>query len=92
MPAFFSELFPANLRYTGVACAREFGAIAGGVISLIAAALSAAYASAMPVAIFVIFMCVVTSSPSCWHRKRAAKSMQYEREFFEVYRFSKVGL
>jgi hypothetical protein len=29
-PAFFSELFPANLRYTGVAGAREFGAIAGG--------------------------------------------------------------
>jgi MFS family permease len=59
-PAFFSELFPANLRYTGVAGAREFGAIAGGAIPLIAAALSAAYASAMPVAIFVICMCVVT--------------------------------
>jgi MHS family shikimate/dehydroshikimate transporter-like MFS transporter len=59
-PAFFSELFPANLRYTGVAGAREFGAIAGGAIPLIAAALSAAYASATPVAIFVICMCLVT--------------------------------
>jgi MFS family permease len=59
-PAFFSELFPANLRYTGVAGAREFGAIAGGAIPLIATALVAAYASATPVAIFVICMCVVT--------------------------------
>jgi hypothetical protein len=59
-PAFFSELFPANLRYTGVAGAREFGAIAGGAIPLIATALIAAYASATPVVIFVICMCVVT--------------------------------
>jgi len=59
-PAFFSELFPANVRYTGVAGAREFGAIAGGAIPLIAAALSAAYPSPTPVAIFVICMCVVT--------------------------------
>lgn len=59
-PAFFSELFPANVRYTGVAGAREFGAIAGGAIPLIAAALSTAYASATPVALFVICMCVVT--------------------------------
>jgi len=59
-PAFFSELFPANVRYTGVAGAREFGAIAGGAIPLIAAALSAAYASAMPVALFVMGMCAIT--------------------------------
>lgn len=59
-PAFFSELFPANLRYTGVAGAREFGAIAGGLIPLIATALSAAYASATPVAVFVMCMCAVT--------------------------------
>ena len=43
-----------------LAGAREFGAIAGGAIPLIAAALSAAYASALPVAIFVICMCLVT--------------------------------
>jgi len=59
-PAFFSELFPPQLRYTGVAGAREFGAIAGGAVPLIAAALTAAYASATPVAIFVICMCLVT--------------------------------
>jgi MFS transporter, MHS family, shikimate and dehydroshikimate transport protein len=59
-PAFFSELFPANLRYTGVAGAREFGAIAGGAIPLIATALSASYGSATPVALFVICMCAVT--------------------------------
>ena len=59
-PAFFSELFPANVRFTGVAGAREFGAIAGGLIPLIATALIAAYASATPVAIFVICMCAVT--------------------------------
>jgi MHS family shikimate/dehydroshikimate transporter-like MFS transporter len=59
-PAFFSELFPPHIRYTGVAGAREFGAIAGGAIPLIAAALTAAYSTAMPVAIFVICMCLVT--------------------------------
>src|SRR5262249_47576159 len=50
-PAFFSELFSANVRYTGVAGAREFGAIAGGAIPLIATALAAAYGSATPVAL-----------------------------------------
>lgn len=59
-PAFFSELFPPHLRYTGVAGAREFGAIAGGAIPLIAAALSAAYASTMPLAVFVMCMCLVS--------------------------------
>lgn len=59
-PAFFSELFPPHVRYTGVAGAREFGAIAGGAIPLIAAALTAAYSSATPVAVFVICMCLVT--------------------------------
>jgi len=59
-PAFFSELFPAHLRYTGVAGAREFGAIAGGVIPLIAAALSAAYSTAMPIAVLIMAICLVT--------------------------------
>jgi MFS transporter, MHS family, shikimate and dehydroshikimate transport protein len=59
-PAFFSELFPPHVRYTGVAGAREFGAIAGGAIPLVAAALAAAYSSATPVAVFVICMCLVT--------------------------------
>jgi MFS transporter, MHS family, shikimate and dehydroshikimate transport protein len=59
-PAFFSELFPPHVRYTGVAGAREFGAIAGGAIPLAAAALAAAYSSATPVAVLVICMCLVT--------------------------------
>jgi hypothetical protein len=48
------------VRFTGVAGAREFGAIAGGAIPLVAAALSASYGSATPVAILVICMCAVT--------------------------------
>jgi MFS transporter, MHS family, shikimate and dehydroshikimate transport protein len=59
-PAFFSELSPPHVRYTGVAGAREFGAIAGGTIPLVAAALTAAYPTATPIAIFVICMCAVT--------------------------------
>jgi MFS family permease len=65
-PAFFAELFPSRLRYTGVAGAREFGAIAGGVTPLIAAALIAAYSSAMAVAVFVICMCAVTVAAVLW--------------------------
>jgi MFS transporter, MHS family, shikimate and dehydroshikimate transport protein len=65
-PAFFSELFPPHVRYTGVAGAREFGAIAGGAIPLIAAALAAAYSSATPVAVFVICMCLVTVVAVAW--------------------------
>jgi hypothetical protein len=59
-PAFFSELFQAHVRYSGVAGGREFGAIIGGVIPLIATALIATYASATPVALLVIGMCLVT--------------------------------
>jgi MFS transporter, MHS family, shikimate and dehydroshikimate transport protein len=79
-PAFFSELFPPHLRYTGVAGAREFGAIAGGLIPLIATALTAAYSSAMPVAVFVIFMCLVTVVAVVLAPETRGRQVEVERE------------
>jgi MFS transporter, MHS family, shikimate and dehydroshikimate transport protein len=65
-PAFFAELFPPRVRYTGVAGAREFGAIAGGVTPLIATALTTAYSTGIAVAVFVICMCMVTVAAVVW--------------------------
>lgn len=59
--AFFAELFPANLRYSGITLGREIGSIfAGGLSPYIAAALFAATLSIWPVAIFAVALSAVS--------------------------------
>jgi MHS family shikimate/dehydroshikimate transporter-like MFS transporter len=77
-PAFFAELFPPRVRYSGVAGAREFGAIAGGVTPLIAAALLTAYSSAIAVAVFVICMCMVTVAAVVWAPETRGRQFDIE--------------
>lgn len=60
--SFFPELFEARYRYTGVALARELSApVAGGIAPFIASALLAVSGGAFwPVAVYIIFLCVIT--------------------------------
>jgi MFS transporter, MHS family, shikimate and dehydroshikimate transport protein len=59
-PAFFSELFEAHNRYSGVAGGRELGAILGGASPFIATALLSTFGVGWPVALFLAGMCLVT--------------------------------
>jgi MHS family shikimate/dehydroshikimate transporter-like MFS transporter len=77
-PAFFAELFPPRVRYTGVAGAREFGAIAGGITPLIATALITTYSTGIAVAVFVICMCMVTVAAVVWAPETRGRQVDVE--------------
>lgn len=60
-PAYFAELFPAEVRYTGLALGHELASVfAGGLSPLIAMALLRKYESATPVAWFLVGMAAIT--------------------------------
>lgn len=60
-PAYFAELFPAEVRYTGLALGHELASVfAGGLSPLIAMALLRHYESATPVAWFLMGMAAIT--------------------------------
>ncbi|ABO66184.1 MULTISPECIES: MFS transporter [Geobacillus] len=58
----FSEIFPSNVRYTGISLGYQIGAaLAGGTAPLIATALLAAYGNSyVPVALYIIFVSLVS--------------------------------
>lgn len=60
-PAFFHELFSAEVRYSAMAIAHELAAVfAGGFAPLIATALLLQYGSSIPVSLYVIGLVLVT--------------------------------
>lgn len=60
-PAYFTELFNPEMRYSGLSLAHELaGVLAGGLSPLIATALLAATGSAVPIALYVIGLAAVT--------------------------------
>lgn len=58
----YSEIFPANIRYTGATLGYQAGAaLAGGTAPLVATALMIAYnGSYVPVALYFMFTCIVS--------------------------------
>ncbi|MFC8037979.1 MFS transporter [Paenarthrobacter sp. NPDC057355] len=60
-PAFFHELFSAEVRYSAMAIAHELAAVfAGGFAPLIATALLLQFGSSIPVSLYVIALVLVT--------------------------------
>lgn len=59
-PAFFSELFPSEYRYSGVGGGRELGAIIGGATPAAASALLLATDSFLGPGALLVGMCLVT--------------------------------
>jgi MFS family permease len=65
-PAFISELLPARLRYSGLGIGREIASVlGGGVAPLIATALLQHYHSAVPIAIYLGSVGLVTVIATC---------------------------
>jgi MFS family permease len=60
-PAFISELLPARLRYSGLGIGREIASVLGGGLApVIATALLQHYRSAVPIAIYLALLGLVT--------------------------------
>lgn len=79
--AYFSELFPASIRYSGVSITYAIGAILGGAFApTIAAALVAATGSATSVAIYVSVVLVVAFVATLLLRDRTNISLSHSAE------------
>ncbi|WP_157216099.1 MFS transporter [Flavisphingomonas formosensis] len=59
-PAMFSELFPARVRYSGLAMAHEVSSLVVGLSPVIATALYAHYRDPVPVAGFLVGVCAIS--------------------------------
>jgi MFS transporter, MHS family, shikimate and dehydroshikimate transport protein len=61
--AYFSELFPARIRYSGLSVVQQVGPILGGGLSpLVATALLAEYGATWPVVIYMAAMAVLSGA------------------------------
>jgi MHS family shikimate/dehydroshikimate transporter-like MFS transporter len=60
-PAFFHELFSAEVRYSGMAISHELAAVfAGGLAPLIATGLLITFDSSVPVSLYAILLALIT--------------------------------
>ncbi|MFC4943116.1 MFS transporter [Pseudonocardia sp. GCM10023141] len=60
-PALFTEMFDANVRYSGVSVGYQIGATLGGAFApIIATALYGAFGSSTPISIYMIVVCLVS--------------------------------
>jgi MFS family permease len=76
-PAFISELLPVHLRYSGLGIGRELASVLGGGLSpLIATGLLAYYRSAVPVAIYLGALGLITVIATCFARETWPKALR----------------
>jgi MFS transporter, MHS family, shikimate and dehydroshikimate transport protein len=75
-PAFFSELFASEVRYSGVALGHELASVlAGGLSPLIATSLLAWAGSWWPVSVYLAVLGLVTIIAVAWSRETAASDL-----------------
>ena len=73
-PAFFTELFDVDVRYSGVALAHEVASVfAGGLAPLIATALLATYQASWPIALYLILLGAITTVAALCARETLAR-------------------
>jgi MFS family permease len=61
-PAMLTELFPVNLRSSGLASAQAIAAVVAGFLPMSAAALFSVYRSPVPIALLVLGLCIVSAT------------------------------
>ncbi|MDR5753313.1 MULTISPECIES: MFS transporter [unclassified Caballeronia] len=78
-PAFISEMLPVHLRFSGLGVGREISSVLGGGLSpMIATALLAHYRSAVPVALYLGALGLITVAATLLARETYPKSMRIE--------------
>jgi len=76
-PAFISEMLPVHLRFSGLGIGRELSSVLGGGLSpMIATAMLAHYRSAVPVAIYLGGLGLVTAIATLLARETFPKAMR----------------
>jgi MFS family permease len=76
-PAFISEMLPVHLRFSGLGVGREISSVLGGGLSpMIATALLAHYRSAVPVALYLGALGLITVVATLLARETYPKSMR----------------
>jgi MFS family permease len=76
-PAFISEMLPVHLRFSGLGIGREVSSVLGGGLSpMIATALLAHYRSALPVALYLGALGLVTVVATLLARETYPKAMR----------------
>ena len=76
-PAFISEMLPVHLRFSGLGIGRELSSVLGGGLSpMIATALLAHYRSAMPVALYLGALGLVTVIATLFARETFPRAMR----------------
>ncbi|MCG8914212.1 MHS family MFS transporter [Actinokineospora sp. PR83] len=77
--AFFSEQYPTRVRYTGLSVGGQLSSIAAGAVApLIAVALFQKYDSTIPVSIYVVAMCAITTVAVFLAKETAGTSLHDE--------------
>lgn len=86
--ALLVDLFPARLRFTGIALARETSAVvSGGIAPFIATALLIAFdGQSWPIAVYVAAMCSITVIALLMYREDRSKLAAVEKEEYEAQR------
>ena len=79
--AFFAELFPSSVRYSGVSIAYALGAILGGAFApTIATALLQKYGSLNSVGVYLMIMVVISAAATFLLRDRRGIELGHENE------------
>ncbi|WP_110079398.1 MFS transporter [Actinokineospora spheciospongiae] len=77
--AFFSEQYPTRVRYTGLSIGGQLSSIAAGAVApLIAVALFQEYGSTIPVSLYVVAMCAITTAAVFLAEETAGTSLHDE--------------
>jgi MFS family permease len=76
--AFFAELFPKAVRYSGASLGYQIGSVVGGGFApIIATALAARYHSTMPLAFYLMTMCLISLASVIVLTRTAARRPLY---------------
>lgn len=79
-PAMFSEMFSARVRYSGLAIAHEVSSLIVGFSPLIATALYAHYRNPVPVALFLVAVCLTSIAALLLNRRSARRARPIFRQ------------
>lgn len=79
MPAFFCEIFPERLRYTGISLGSQLGTIIGGFVPMVATAFLDQYGT-WPISLMV----VVAAGLGLWSTYRVSSASAVKRRFSQA--------
>jgi MHS family shikimate/dehydroshikimate transporter-like MFS transporter len=75
-PSMLTELFPVNVRSSGIASAQAIAAIGAGFLPMSAAALYSVYRSPVPIALLILGLCIISATALLFASARSATARE----------------